>query len=640
MTAPADSALRTRLLVALALIATIALYWSGLSGPYLFDDFWNLAPVERWHAGQQGFLSTLLPNSDSIVYSRPVAMASFMLTTWLGGVGIFPLKFGNLMLHLACGLLGWWVLRRVLRLDARLAAHADIIAAVATAVWLLHPLHVSTVLYAVQRMAQLATLFTLAAVGTFLVARRQLNAGRLRMALLNLFVAFPLLLALGVLSKQNAAIAGFLCLVLELAYFHPRTQQRRVLGGFFGLFVALPMLAIVALLAFAPQRLLGGYAGWDFTLWERLLTQPRALLDYVGMWLIPRGPQMGLYTDAYPISTGLLSPPTTLLAILALTVISGFAFAVRKRAPSVFAGWFFFLVAHAVESSFLPIEMYYEHRNYLPSFGLLLAVPGLATLVTRMPRTRIQPARLAAAALFGLLLVLGFSTLGRVLVWQHEESMLMQGLRQHPDSFRARIDLSVLQLREKDYAAATETLSPLLRSNNPRERVTVALSLAAIDCASGSGIDPDDLHRAVSDARLKVTVYEVHAVRQLENLTGIGKCLESAGVMADSFAALLAAAARQPESDSSKMHIRKMTAQVYARADRWQDAEKHGKTGWQGSGDLATGGLLVRIYIRNGKQQEALELLGVLEDRIKAFDTAGQRELVALRKLVNKPPSN
>src|SRR5690606_17852578 len=145
----------------------------------------------------------------------------------------FPLKLGNLVVHLLCGLVGGWFIRRSLQLDTHLAPHANVLALVATAIWLLHPLHASTVLYAVQRMAQLATLFTLAAVAAYLVARQQLQANRPRRAAASLFVAFPLLLALGVLSKQNAAIAGVLCLVLELAYFS-RPARSRILQGFFG----------------------------------------------------------------------------------------------------------------------------------------------------------------------------------------------------------------------------------------------------------------------------------------------------------------------------------------------------------------------------------------------------------------------
>src|SRR5690606_27089405 len=125
--------------------------------------------------------------------ARPVSMASFMLSAWLGGgIEAFPFKLGNLIVHLLCGVLGWWILRRLLQLDARLAQRADTWALFAAAIWLVHPLQVSTVLYVVQRMAQLATLFTLASVAVYLIARQQLDDRRTWQSRAGLFLLFPL----------------------------------------------------------------------------------------------------------------------------------------------------------------------------------------------------------------------------------------------------------------------------------------------------------------------------------------------------------------------------------------------------------------------------------------------------------------
>jgi protein O-mannosyl-transferase len=621
----------------LALLATAALYWTGLHGPYLLDDFSALSPIESWLGGQQSWQQTLLPNSTSIVFSRPVSMASFMLSSWIGGVGPFPLKLGNLIVHLLCGLLGWWLLRGVLRLDRRLAPHAATLATFATALWLLHPLHVSTVLYIVQRMAQLATLFTLAAVGLYLVARQQLQQGRLRPALLNLFLGFPLLLGLGLLSKQNAAIAGLLCLVLELAYFQ-RPQQPRVLQGFFGLFVALPALGVLALLVIAPQRLLGAYAEWDFTLWQRVLTQPRALFDYIGMWFVPRGPQMGLYTDGYPVSTDLLSPPTTLLAIVALAAISIFAIAMRKRAPSVFAGWFFFLVAHTVESSFLPLEMYYEHRNYLPSFGLLLMAFGLAALVSVTANSNaVNLRKLGTIGAIALVLVLGFATLGRVLVWQDAETIAAQGVRQHPESLRARLDLATWALMVKDYKGAVEATRPLLDSKNPRYRLVGRLHMVAIGCLDDTGSNPRDLQLAIADARRHLTIFEVQMARALVNHARASGCGNVTPAMIGSaLVQIVDAATDQGEATATKYSIRTIAARLYVRSGRWKEAEPQMVLAWRASQYLPFAALLTRIYIHNGKYDEANNLLSELESRARPFDMDAQQEIVRLRSLLEQ----
>src|SRR5262249_37581770 len=137
----------------------------------MFDDLPNLNPVESWLAGQMSWQSVMLDNQSGML-GRPVSMASFLLSAELWGHNPFSYKLGNLIVHLACGLLGWQVVRRLLALDPRLAARADLLATVVAGLWLLHPINVSTVLYSVQRMAQLSTLFVLASLWAYLAARR------------------------------------------------------------------------------------------------------------------------------------------------------------------------------------------------------------------------------------------------------------------------------------------------------------------------------------------------------------------------------------------------------------------------------------------------------------------------------------
>lgn len=616
-----------------ALLVTLAVYWAGLSGPYLLDDLPILGPVDRWNAGEQRWQITLIPNSESFVDSRPVAMASFMLSSWLGGHGTLPLKLGNLLVHLLCGLTGWWLLRRIFTLDAKLASRAGVYAAIAAALWLLHPLQVSTVLYAVQRMAQLAALFTLAAISIYLVARQQLADGRLLPAVSNLFLSFPLLLTLGVLSKQNAVIAPMLCLVLELLYFQRiSVKDRGILAGFFGMFVAVPVAAVLALLIFAPKHLLAGYAEFDFTPWQRLLTQTRVLLDYIGMWFAPRGPEMGLYTDAYAVSTSLLSPPGTLVSITLLAAATGFAVAFRKRAKSVLSGWLFFFVAHGVESTVLPLDLYFEHRNYLPAFGLLTASVGMLALVPdRFRASQLLP-RFKIIATAAILAALAFATLSRVLVWQHEELIIAQGFEQHPRSLAARLDLMSLSFRAENYVRARELNSPLLQSDDPRERVVGNLLAITIACLDGSELDRNYLQDAIAHAQPKLTHAETRAVRTLSNLAAQQTCdAVDNEKLGDTVSRLAAKASDQTDDIAAKYLTRASASKLYARAAQWDKAEIQARLAWDGSQHLPYAALLARIYLQSGKLEEAQSLIEVLEARVDPNDNLGQAEITNLK---------
>lgn len=622
-----------RLLLAVLLIVTVAIYWSGLSGPFLFDDSGSFDALWRWAQHQATWQEAVFSNG-SWLSSRPLAMASFLLTTALGGSESYSFKLGNLIIHLACGLLAWAVARRALTEDEGLAPHADAFALVVAAFWLLHPLHVSTVLYAVQRMAQLSTLFVLASLWTYLIARRDLVRGGSSKALAMLFVLFPLLLLAGLLSKQNAVIAPALCLVLELAYFSRQAGPRRATRTFFAVTLAIPFVLGAAALVIAPEPLLGGYAEWNFSLSERLLTQPRALMSYIGMLIWPRGPLMGLYTDDFSVSSSLLNPISTLWSLLALVGLSAGAIALRKRAPTVFAGWFFFLVAHAVESSILPLEMYYEHRNYLPSFGLFLALAGgLGQAGSRLQTNILTPRHLGILAAGGFCLVLTFATLGRVAVWRQMGSILEQGLKHHPGSVRANMDLAMLAYGKQRYDQQAIVLQAMNSLPDPQAQLLAKVNLVTNACLSG-GAKPSALRAMVAATTPKLTVLELQSLQLLANTSQQKGCGEvNRHMIADALMEMLAATPAQPDTALPKWRIRHVAADLYAASGDFAKAEATAKTAWISSRhDSQSGMLLAWSYAKQGKRDQAKQILDQLASSIASYDSKQQRELAIVRQ--------
>ncbi|MEG3789897.1 hypothetical protein V1318_07175 [Lysobacter sp. CCNWLW3] len=620
-----------RWLLLCAAVATVALYWNGLNGPFLFDDAANLAPLRPWYNGQLDWRQVVL-GQDGLIDSRPVSMLSFLLTAGLGGPGPLSYKIGNLLLHLLCGLVAFRLLRRTLDEDAALAPQARLLAAAAVALWLLHPIQVSTVLYAVQRMAQLSALFALGATLAYLVARRRLADGRPRSAWLLLFLVFPLLLAAGVLSKQNAAIAPLLCLVLELAYFRgPRPPSIKL---FFALFLALPAAAVLAMLAFVPDALLGGYAEWDFNPLQRLLTQARVLCEYLGNLLLPRGERMTLFRDDVAVSTGLFAPATTAAAIALLLGLSAIAIALRKRAPSVFAGWFFFLAAHSVESGLLPLEMYYEHRNYLPSIGLALAAMGLFAL---LPARQAQPRRryFGGLALVAVCALLAWSAQGRVTTWRSKADIVANALLHHPGSLRARQTQAFIDLSANRYDLAMAQMGTLLRSPLPRRRMLAGIDLVSIACLGGRDPDPAQLQRALADRQPQITLDEVLVADLLAQASAPGRCPRIGDAQAiATVESLLDAASAQPERATPKRQLRFVAALLYARAGRWPQAQAQAQRAWSPQAAAEIGDLLVQACVKNGRTDCARRVLGQLAERTRAYDRAGQARLTRLEALI------
>jgi hypothetical protein len=372
--------------IGLALLAAALALLAGLQGPWVLDDHVNLVNLVHWLNGDAAWQAVVLDNASGPL-GRPLAYLSFLVNAALTGYSPFAFRLVNLALHLLCGLLAYLLLRELL---ARLAPRpaAETAAALSVALWLLLPIQVSTVLYPVQRMTLLSALCSLLALLAYLRGRQQLAtdpAGARRL----LFLGFPFFCLLALLAKENGALTPLYALLVEACFLSRGSRdERRTVAVFFALFLLLPLLAGLLLLAINPLRWLS-YAGREFGLAERLLTQPVVLLEYLRAILLPLPGWLHLYREGHPIAP-LWAGLAAGLFWLAWTAAG--LFLVRRR-PLLAFGLLFFVAGHLIESTLLPLELYFEHRNYLPSLGVMLALAGLVLV-----RGRVLPAGPAVPA--------------------------------------------------------------------------------------------------------------------------------------------------------------------------------------------------------------------------------------------------
>lgn len=422
-------------------------YLGGLHGGFLFDDFqnivnnsWLLRPAgsaDRWLA--------IALSSGSGMLRRPLSMLSFGLNVDWFGMNPFAFKTVNFAIHLLNGGLVYALGRRLvvpllgsIHLDRII--RPEYLALLATGLWLLHPLNVSGVIYIVQRMNELAALFTLAGLLCYVEGRQRMlrDEPGLLLALAGL-VAFGLL---AVLSKEDGALIVAYALVIETTCYRfgaSQPRQKQEMKAFFGLTVALPIALFMIYLAFHPQWLLGpgGYLTRDFTLYQRLLSEPRILCDYLLWIFVPVPAWMGLFHDDIITSTGLFNPVTTVLSIAFLLAWVAMAWKLRRRSPGLAFAVAWFLIGHAMESTILPLELVFEHRNYLPMAGLLLGVVcALAPLVPAR-----WPARWIGASCAVLLLIVAGLTAVRAISWGGSMlSLALTEAQHHPASSRAQYE--------------------------------------------------------------------------------------------------------------------------------------------------------------------------------------------------------
>lgn len=354
------------------LLLLLVCYGNSFQASWQYDDYPNIIHNERVHMtrvnGEQ-VMSALNAGPPKQVIARPLAYLTFALNYRLGKLNVFGYHVVNFAIHWLAALFLFLWIRGTLTLPVfqhRYDAKATLIAWLAAAFWACHPIQVTAVTYIVQRMTSMEGMFYVLAMYGYMAGRSASN-GRSR----NIGYALCVLGGIGaLLSKENAIMLIYAVLLYDLFFFQPlnRHALRRSLLLCLGLTM---ILCGLSLLYLDPQELFKPYENRPFTMVQRLLTQPRVLFFYLSLIGLPMTMRMSMLHDvAY--SDSLWSPWTTVAAIIALVAAIGFlCHLARRHRLFAYCGFFFFL-NHAVESSFLNLELIYEHRNYVPSMLLFL----------------------------------------------------------------------------------------------------------------------------------------------------------------------------------------------------------------------------------------------------------------------------
>ena len=446
---------RVNVVMFMALAVVLYLVYSpGLDGPFVFDDMHNIVhnpniKIDELSATQL-YNAGVSPRTGARI-SRPISRVSLALNYFFSGKQLlsFSFKATNLIIHIINTLLVFVLTRRLLhclraRYDDRGPPQLQSslwlwFPLVVAALWALHPIQLTGVLYVVQRMTSLGAMCVLAGLLVFVLGRCRLQEERsFGLALMVLGIVIGGLL--GSLCKENAILTPAYALVIELVFFDrvklsPAARLR--LNMFFG--VTLGLLGIAAMLLFIlkPEFVTRLYNARNFTMDERLLTQARVLFFYIGLTLLPSLRSFSLYHDYIMVSKGLLSPWTTLLSLVAWGALIFVALRCLKRAPMLSFAVLWFVVGHAVESSVLGLEIAFEHRNYLPSFGVLLALTYYGFRFIEL-RSLAKP--VAALAVCLVLGTVSFVTHARAGAWSSLDSLAYFTVRNHPTSYRAQLE--------------------------------------------------------------------------------------------------------------------------------------------------------------------------------------------------------
>lgn len=432
---------RSPLFVILLVAVATCPFLPGLGGGFIFDDTPNIVTNNALHLSQL--------NLEGVLYatysfqpghgSRSLSMLSFALDYWRGD-GLDPrvFKTTNLLIHALTTFALVLMVRRLLSMAHWPARRAAIGASVLALAWAIHPLQVSSVLYVVQRMQTLGTLFLVLGLWAYLGMRRaQMEGARSRLY----GVLTVLFWVLGFAAKEDAILLPLYTLMLELTVLRFRAERPGVAWvlrkGYSWLTVA---GAAVYLLVVVPHFWSwSAYPGRDFSSWERLLSQGRALVMYLGQIVWPLPSRLPFYYDDFVVSRSLWNPISTFPALLLLAGLLAWAWYWRVRRSLFALGVLLFFAGHFMTSNVIGLELAFEHRNHFPLIGILLAVGDLGVATWQ----RWHLPRWIGITVLGLMLTgMGVATFERARDWGDPLRFSTALVTYSPHSERAWLQLA------------------------------------------------------------------------------------------------------------------------------------------------------------------------------------------------------
>jgi tetratricopeptide (TPR) repeat protein len=438
---PYDLALALGLLA--LLLGYLTLVWTGFYGPFLFDDEPNLQNL-RVLAGDASNIGAYLAEFNGNP-GRPLAALSFLINDNAWPSDPFTFKFTNVLIHLLNGVLLLGLLRQLQAVNVALP-QSPLWPLLAMTAWLFHPLLLSSQMLVVQRMTLLSAFFCLSGLWAYTAI---LQRSRHWQGALLAICVLALCTLLAVLCKENGALLTLFALCLNMTLLHTLQRQYSVATRqllFWS--CALPALALVLYIGYTATRP-DAFINREFNAIERLMTQCHVLADYVRQMFMPRLSGSGIFFDDYPITRHLFASASTAALAASWLAILAWALLQRRRYPILAFAILWFFAGHLLESSVMNLELYFEHRNYLPLIGPMLL---LSTLVFK--NGKVRPAWLALFTLW--LALLAGITGQQARVWGDRALLANIWAMERPNSLRASQEFINYQTSIGNYQVALD----------------------------------------------------------------------------------------------------------------------------------------------------------------------------------------
>lgn len=546
------------LVLASASVVIFQIYSAAFSFGSSFDDAWNLAGLERisdWEsAGAFVFGGVAGPTG------RPLALLTFLPQLWSWPSAPEDLLYQNALIHLLNIQLVAWIVLRLSQATVWPIRSPCWFAVSVALVWGCSPLLFSTTAMIIQRMTSLSAMFCFLGLLGYLYGREQL-ASRRRIALLIMSASIASGTLLATLCKENGALLPGFVLIVEAVLLHPMTGSASATANYrshrtlLGLLCAVPSLLILSYLIISNvPNAEAKFLTREFSLEQRLLTESRILLKYLSLLFFPVRSELTPFNDDFVLSNSLFEPKAqAAVSLWFLCLFLAWRWRFNQFRMFSFAV-FWFLWGHVTESTVVPLELYFEHRNYLPALGPVLAVVALLFHPAVAQKWRV--------AVIGLMISTSTFVLRETaLLWSDSRVAAETWYAKHPNSLRSLqfllISLSS-QRRYDEYLRVVDSVGPPLRDGS---------EFALIRLVAYCGLkDPEDVQIAASNAKARLATQSFRSsvtdlLDKLADGVPLGEC---PGLSIEDVKELLGAALTNP-NPKIRSDIRAQAHEILAR---------------------------------------------------------------------------
>jgi Tfp pilus assembly protein PilF len=444
---------RRELLMAAALaVATFAVYGQVISHQFIdLDDDLSIRdnPMVASGLTLKGIAWAFTTFHDSNWH--PLTWLSHMVDSQIFGLNAGGHLLVNALIHVSNTLLLFLFLKRLTGASWR--------SAVVAALFALHPLHVESVAWAVERKDTLSTFFGLL---SLLAYARYAEAPSWRR-----YALVALWLGLGLMAKSMLVTWPFVLLLLD--YWPLRRLEWQPADGI-GRFVKawvplirekLPLFCLVAasmVVTYLAQSYGGTQALVDAPFPLRLSNAIASYAKYLLLTVWPS--RLGVY---YPLSPGGVPAWQFAAAIVLLLALTAIALREAKKRPYLIVGWFWFLGTLVPVIGLVQVGVGFamaDRYHYVPSIGLFVAITfGLSDLAIAW---RIGRVAIAAASAI-VLLILGSLTGIQASRWRDSLTLFERTLSVTSNNALIQNQVGTVLNRQGKHAEAIPYFAEALR---------------------------------------------------------------------------------------------------------------------------------------------------------------------------------